>query len=169
MAARAPPLSYYQLLNVSPEAGAGELRQAFRTLSKRYHPDTTSLPAAEASARFQLLQRAYATLLDPERRQAYDEALRRLSQPVPVQRRVVTVASSRRDLSGGEWFALLLLAVALLFSLVIGLGLAWARGVQLVTTPSWGSAAPAQPVSAASADRSADVVPAAPTLARSHA
>jgi len=43
----------------------------------------------------------------------------------------------RRALSGGEWFALLLLGVALALSLVLGLGVAWARGAALVRTPSW--------------------------------
>ena len=42
-----------------------------------------------------------------------------------------------RALSGGEWLALLLLAVALVLSLVLGLGVAWARGLALVTPPSW--------------------------------
>ena len=43
----------------------------------------------------------------------------------------------RRALSGGEWLALLLLAVALLLSLVLGVGLAWMRGAELVQWPSW--------------------------------
>jgi hypothetical protein len=43
----------------------------------------------------------------------------------------------RRDLSGGEWLALLLLGFALLVSLVLGVGVAWMRGVELVQLPSW--------------------------------
>jgi hypothetical protein len=43
----------------------------------------------------------------------------------------------RRALSGGEWLALLLLGLAVLFSLVLGVGLALARGADLVTWPSW--------------------------------
>jgi len=45
--------------------------------------------------------------------------------------------SVRRTLSGGEWFALLLLGVALVFCLVLGVGLAWLRGTELVREPSW--------------------------------
>ncbi|MFO0006774.1 MAG: J domain-containing protein, partial [bacterium] len=52
------------------QADAGELRRAFRNLSKRYHPDTTSLPEAEAREAFRRLQQAYVTLSDPERRRA---------------------------------------------------------------------------------------------------
>ena len=51
------------------------------------------------------------------------------STPLPV----------RRALSGGEWFALLLLAIALVLSLVLGIGLAWARGTAMVQWPSWWS------------------------------
>lgn len=48
--------------------------------------------------------------------------------------------SVRRTLSGGEWFALLLLGLALVFCLVLGVGLAWLRGTELVREPSWWSA-----------------------------
>ncbi len=48
--------------------------------------------------------------------------------------------SVRRTLSGGEWFALLLLGLALAFCLVLGVGLAWLRGTELVREPSWWSA-----------------------------
>lgn len=69
------PPSYYALLGVAPGASAEELRQAFRSLSKRYHPDTTSLPAAEAAAAFLQLQQGYAVLSDPQQRQRYDAEL----------------------------------------------------------------------------------------------
>ena len=58
--------------------------------------------------------------------------------------------SVRRTLSGGEWFALLLLGLALVFCLVLGVGLAWLRGTELVREPSWWPAQeslePSQPV-----------------------
>ena len=140
--------SYYQLLQIPPQATAQELRRAFRSLSKRYHPDTTELPEQEAREAFRRLQQAYLTLSDPERRRAYDAALVAIQTP-PAPRRVVAVPGPggggggagplpvRRALSGGEWFALVLLAVALVLSLVLGLGVAWARGAELVRQPSW--------------------------------
>jgi hypothetical protein len=120
------------------------LRRAFRGLSKLYHPDTTLLPAPEAAALFQLLQQAYAVLSDPELRRRYDAELHPVlpqrppplvAMAAPAPRRV----SVRRDLSGGEWLALLLLGFALLVSLVLGVGVAWMRGVELVQWPSWWS------------------------------
>ena len=61
---------HYQLLELSPQATAAELRQAFRHLSKRYHPDTTTLPPAEAREAFARLRQAYAVLADPDSRRA---------------------------------------------------------------------------------------------------
>jgi len=61
--------SYYELLQIGPDASAKDLRQAFRSLSKRYHPDTTELPQQQAQEAFRQLQQAYLTLSDPDRRQ----------------------------------------------------------------------------------------------------
>jgi hypothetical protein len=141
-----PCHSHYERLGVAPGASLQELRQAFRVLSKRYHPDTTSLPTAEAEEAFRELRRAYSVLSDPEARAAYDLRLRQPAPPavvVPAPRRPPAAgtpprpASVRRSLSGGEWFALLLLAVAMVFSLLLGIGLAWARGTELMRQPSW--------------------------------
>lgn len=138
--ASSPP-SYYTLLQVQQSASPQELRQAFRGLSKRYHPDTTVLPAGEAALAFQQLQQAYGVLSDPALRQRYDDQLRPPSlpsSPVAPPRIIISrPASVRRDLSGGEWLALLLLGFALVLSLVLGVGVAWMRGAQLVQWPSW--------------------------------
>jgi len=151
-----PAPSHYELLEVAATATPVELRQAFRRLSKRYHPDTTTLPAAQAEEAFRRLQQAYGVLIDPTARRRYDDLLR---GPVAVPRPVVAAGPPpdgarpvgvRRALSGGEWFALLLLGLALVLSLVLGIGVAWARGTALVRSPSWwpeATAAPGAPAS----------------------
>jgi curved DNA-binding protein CbpA len=53
--------SYYGLLGLHPSASAIEIRRSYRELSKLYHPDTTNLPPATATAKFQQLNNAYAT------------------------------------------------------------------------------------------------------------
>jgi hypothetical protein len=135
---------HYAELKVSSVATPQELRQAFRQLSKLYHPDTTQLPPRQAEAAFARLQLAYATLSDPNRRRAYDQHLALVAAtalPTVVAPEPQAAAGRRlsvhRALSGGEWLALLLLGVALILSLVLGLGVAWARGLALVTPPSW--------------------------------
>lgn len=138
-----PAPSHYDLLGLPPGASSDDLRQAFRLLSKRYHPDTTSLPRAQAEAAFRQLQRAYSVLNDPEQRRCYDaQLLAQMSCSVPLRppsldRLGSSSPSPRRPLSGGEWLALMLLALAALFALVLGVGLAWLRGAELVQWPSW--------------------------------
>ena len=138
-------LTHYERLGVSPQADAEALRQAFRRLSKTLHPDTTTRPAAEASRDFQLLREAYDLLADPQRRRRYDEQLqlqRRTPLP-PLSSQAQPPSSSwdgigeRRPLSGGEWFALLLLGLALLLSLVLGLGVAGVQGRAWQVSPDW--------------------------------
>jgi hypothetical protein len=142
------PPNHYERLGVAPDATPQALRQAFRALSKSVHPDTASLPPEQAEEAFRLLQQAYRVLADPESRAAYDRRLRQAEAApitVPAPRRTAAAmseprpASVRRSLSGGEWFALLLLALAMAFSLLLGLGLAWARGTELMRQPSWWS------------------------------
>ena len=135
--------SYYTLLGLAADASAEDLRQAFRTLSKRYHPDTTDLPASQAAAAFGQLQQAYSVLSDPQQRRLYDASLQDWipnAEPTSLADRSITVSvklPERRPLSGGEWLSLLLLALATLFALLLGVGLAWLRGVDLVQWPSW--------------------------------
>jgi curved DNA-binding protein CbpA len=150
-----PGSSHYQLLQVAPTASREELRQAFRQLSKRFHPDTTELPVAEAERAFQQLRQAYAVLSDPAARQRYDGELRHAAMVAAATNLPSTAATMatnpalrarppgvrpdgvRRALSGGEWLALLLLGIALVFSLVLGVGMAWLRGAELIESPSW--------------------------------
>ena len=140
----APGPTHYDLLEVESTASVSELRQAFRQLSKRYHPDTTSLPQAQES--FRQLRQAYAVLSDPISRNRYDSQLLQPPGPIPPsgvpaqpppRTSTFRPVAVRRALSGGEWFALLLLGLALVLSLVLGLGVAWARGAAFVRTPSW--------------------------------
>ena len=166
--------NHYTLLELSPQATAAELRQAFRNLSKRYHPDTTTLPPEQAREAFARLRQAYAVLADPDRRRAYDALLQRPA-PLPVVPPLPTGPAAaakpigvRRSLSGGEWFALVLLGVALVLSLVLGIGLAWARGAALVTRPSWWSdAAASSGVANAPAEAIATSPPVTPSVGTS--
>jgi molecular chaperone DnaJ len=64
---------YYDVLGVAPDAGADEIKRAYRQLARRYHPD---ISADDRTAAFLEVARAYEVLGDPVRRRSYDAALR---------------------------------------------------------------------------------------------
>lgn len=63
---------YYQVLGLSREAGEKEIKDAFRRLAMKYHPDRNKEAGAEE--RFKEIAEAYAILGDPQKRQRYDNA-----------------------------------------------------------------------------------------------
>ena len=66
--ARDPGASYYDILEVSPDATAAEIRRAYRALAVRYHPDKNPT----GGEMFRRIAEAYETLSDDDRRAAYD-------------------------------------------------------------------------------------------------
>jgi molecular chaperone DnaJ len=67
------PKDYYVILGVSRNASTAAIKRAFRRLAKKFHPDMST--AHTSTEDFQLLQAAYETLADAERRRRYDESL----------------------------------------------------------------------------------------------
>lgn len=61
---------YYEILGVSRDADKEEVKQAFRRLARKYHPDVNKEPGAEE--RFKEINRAYEVVSDPEMRARYD-------------------------------------------------------------------------------------------------
>ena len=61
---------YYQLLGIQADATAEQIKKAYRTLAKQYHPDVNNSP--DAADRFREITEAYDTLTDPDRRRRYD-------------------------------------------------------------------------------------------------
>lgn len=63
---------YYEVLGVSPHAGADEIKRAYRQLARRYHPD---ISGDDRGAAFLEVSRAYEVLRDPQQRRSYDAGL----------------------------------------------------------------------------------------------
>ena len=69
-------VNYYQLLGIDPKADSAEIRQAYRNKLKQWHPDKNIDRLDEAEETTKILNQAYFTLSDPDRRRQYDRVLR---------------------------------------------------------------------------------------------
>lgn len=65
-------VSYYDLLDIDPDADAQAIRRAWRKAAKDDHPDRNN---GVTSRRFIACRQAYETLIDPAKREAYDATL----------------------------------------------------------------------------------------------
>src|SRR5437660_7485596 len=63
---------YYSTLGVAKTASEKEIKQAYRKLARKHHPDVNPDDKA-AESRFKEINEAYEVLGDPEKRKKYDE------------------------------------------------------------------------------------------------
>ena len=63
--------NYYEVLGVDKNASPDEIKKAYRTLAKKYHPDLND-HSAEAEEKFKEVNEAYSVLSDEEKRNNYD-------------------------------------------------------------------------------------------------
>jgi curved DNA-binding protein CbpA len=134
--------TYYDLLGVHASASEIEIRRAYRELSKKYHPDTTTLNTAAATVKFQALNEAYAIVSHPERRSTYDRQIgysrlfvaqtppnfHHRPQRPDKYRSSAYLDPTDRPLSGGEIFALLMLITTFVGCLILAISIGIIRG-----------------------------------------
>lgn len=165
---------YYALLKLHPSASPIEIRRAYRELSKRYHPDTTDLPAATATAKFQQLNEAYATLSNPERRLVYDSQIGysrvnviqpplHLNHPTNQPKRTYSSSAyldpTDRPLSAGELFALFILGLTFVGCLLLAIAIGLTRGESAVQVGSYSTNLHSQPTPSTSHQKSLTTTP----------
>jgi curved DNA-binding protein len=62
---------YYKVMGVARDATDAQIKQAYRKLARKYHPDVSK--EKDAEARFKDVGEAYEVLRNPEKRAAYDQ------------------------------------------------------------------------------------------------
>lgn len=82
--------SYYDVLDVAPDAGDADIKRAYKRSALRWHPDR---PGGD-SRMFQMVGTAYETLRDPQLRLRYDQQLQELLQQQQQQQPAAKRVSS---------------------------------------------------------------------------
>jgi curved DNA-binding protein len=62
---------YYAIMGLDPNVSQDEIKRTYRKLARKYHPDVSKDPQAEA--KFKELGEAYEVLKDPQKRASYDK------------------------------------------------------------------------------------------------
>ena len=63
---------YYEVLGVPKNASEQDIKKAYRSMAKKYHPDRNK-DNPEAEAKFKEVQEANEILSDPQKRASYDQ------------------------------------------------------------------------------------------------
>src|SRR5580700_9181465 len=66
-----PSKDPYEVLGISRNAGADDIKSAYRRLARRYHPDVNPNDP-DAEEHFKEVGEAYSILSDPEKRERFD-------------------------------------------------------------------------------------------------
>jgi molecular chaperone DnaJ len=64
---------YYEILGIPKGSNTDDIKRAYREKAKKYHPDMNPDNKKEAEEKFKEVSEAYEVLMDPQKRQLYDQ------------------------------------------------------------------------------------------------
>ena len=67
--------SYYEVLKITPKASDEDVKRAYHSLAKKFHPDYNPQNRRMAELRFRLISEAYSALKTTEKRIKYNQSL----------------------------------------------------------------------------------------------
>ena len=70
-------MNHYDVLNITANASTEEIKQSYKIMVKKYHPDLNKEDTAKED--FILIYEAYSTLSDTKRKKVYDEYLNKMA------------------------------------------------------------------------------------------
>ena len=86
-------IDYYTIFNIHYDANIEEIKSAFRSLIKRYHPDTSKNPEKNSIEKIEFIIMGYRILADEEVKKIYDS---HLFSKIKVFNKKYTVISKNR-------------------------------------------------------------------------
>ncbi len=128
-------MNYYEILEVSVNASKEVIKNAYRALSKKYHPDTYKGDKSYAEEKLKEINSAYETLIDEEKRLLYDyDNGFKIdpNAPIEVEENIVKNQDSKEEVKQDEdkflkkkkAIVILAIIIAFIFAFVIGLFIA---------------------------------------------
>lgn len=91
--------NYYSILEISPNATKQEIRKAYITLAKKYHPDLNPDDVQSAKEKFQEILEAYNVLYNAKLRQEYDIILEQGKKNTDLYNQFINTVCSIQALS----------------------------------------------------------------------
>lgn len=90
---------YYEILGIENSATDNDVKRAFRTLAKKFHPDKNPGNEQSAEQKFKEIITAYQVLIDQEKRRSYDITLKRIHQEAELRRKTSSPNRKSNDIA----------------------------------------------------------------------
>lgn len=75
--------NYYEILRIPEDAPKAQIKKAYIMLAKRYHPDVQGDDKTDI---FSEIVEAYETLSDDQKKEAYDEKLKKFNEGIDIEK-----------------------------------------------------------------------------------